>query len=69
MVAQTKPGLFSTIKNTLSECKALFKQGGFKAVWKRYGWKIFAAFFIYYLIRDLTLYIVIPYLVVNHFLD
>lgn len=45
------------------EARATYREGGFKAVWKRYGWKLFAAFFLYYLIRDSILYILIPYLV------
>lgn len=69
MVAETKTSFFTQLKNTLIECKATFKQGGPKAVWRRYGWKIFAAFFVYYLVRDVTLYIVIPYVVTKHFLD
>lgn len=43
--------------------RSTYHEGGFKAVWKRYGWKFFAAFFLYYLIRDSLLYVVIPYLI------
>lgn len=32
-------------------------------LFKRYGWKMFWAIFIFYLIRDVVLYILIPYLV------
>ena len=34
-----------------------------KMMFKKYGWKFGLAIFMYYLIRDVTLYIVIPYLV------
>lgn len=34
-----------------------------KAMFKQYGWKIGVAIFLYYLIRDVTLYIIIPYFV------
>jgi hypothetical protein len=40
-----------------------YREGGLKAVWKRFGWKLFAAFFLYYLIRDSFLYILLPYLI------
>lgn len=60
---------FGAIKSTLQECRATFKAGGFRAVFRRYGWKIFAAFLAYYLIRDSILYLLIPYLVARHFID
>ncbi len=28
---------------------------------KKYGWKVLFGIFIYYLVRDLTLYVAIPY--------
>ena len=34
-----------------------------KIMFKKYGWKLGVAIFMYYLIRDVTLYIIIPYLV------
>lgn len=52
--------------NLLKEIKYTFKEGGFKALRKRYGWKIFAGVVAYYLIRDITIYLIIPYLIVNH---
>jgi hypothetical protein len=33
--------------------------------YQRWGWKALAAIFVYYLVRDVTLYIIIPALVVN----
>lgn len=68
MISDTKTSVFSGIKIALNECLAAFKQGGIKAVIKRYGWKTFAAFFIYYLVRDLILYVLIPALFARHFL-
>lgn len=62
------PGFFAVGKAALLECRLTFKEGGLKAVIRRYGWKIFVAFFAYYLIRDLTIYVLIPYLVAKHFL-
>jgi hypothetical protein len=60
--------LITTGKSTFHECKMTFKQGGLKAVVRRYGWKIFAFFFVYYLVRDLTIYVFIPYLIAKHFI-
>lgn len=36
-----------------------------KMMFKQYGWKVGVALFMYYLIRDVILYIIIPYLVVR----
>ena len=38
----------------------------FKMIYKKYGWKAVAALVAYYLIRDLTIYVVIPYLIVRN---
>tara|TARA_B100000900_G_C20448780_1_gene662248 strand:- start:747 stop:932 length:186 start_codon:yes stop_codon:yes gene_type:complete len=38
-----------------------------RIMFKKYGWKLGVAIFMYYLIRDVTLYIVIPYLVYKGF--
>ena len=43
------------------EGAVIFKESGFRGVIKRYGWKFFAVFFTYYLIRDLTLYVFLPW--------
>jgi hypothetical protein len=44
------------------EATLTFRQGGFRGTLQRYGWKLFAGFFLFYLVRDVTLYIVLPYL-------
>ncbi len=49
-------------RDFVREATATFRQGGFRGALQRYGWKLFAAFFLYYLVRDVTLYIVLPYL-------
>lgn len=53
--------LLNYIPSLLSEIRMTFKESGFKGVFKKYGWKLFAAFFAYYLVRDTILYILIPY--------
>ncbi|MFS4458164.1 hypothetical protein [Bdellovibrio sp. HCB2-146] len=45
---------------TLQNVKATYMEGGLRGLRARYGWRIFAAIFCYYLIRDTLLYIVIP---------
>lgn len=41
---------------------SIFKQDGIKGVLKEGGWKIVVYFFLFYLVRDTILYIIIPYL-------
>ena len=51
----------------LHELRKNTRESGIKEairmMFKKYGWKFGLAIFMYYLIRDVTLYIVIPYLV------
>ena len=49
----------------LVEYVAVFKETGFKGVLKKGGWKILFYFFMFYLIRDTILYIIIPYLILK----
>ncbi|MBI3557108.1 MAG: MFS transporter [Deltaproteobacteria bacterium] len=44
------------------EARKTFRSRGFKGLLKTSGWKLLAAFFAYYLIRDITLYILLPWL-------
>lgn len=53
----------------LKEVKSNFKAHGFKGLIRIYGWKIVAAFFVYYLIRDSILYIILPWLIARHFIS
>jgi len=43
----------------------IFKKDGLKGVLKEGGWKVLFYFFMFYLIRDTILYIIIPYLIVK----
>ena len=47
----------------------IYKQEGLKGVLKSGGWRILVYFFLFYLIRDTILYIIIPYLIVRGFLN
>lgn len=51
----------------LREFKSTFKESGFKGVTQKYGWKLFIFIFVYYLVRDVTLYVVLPYLIFKGF--
>ncbi|MFV8259163.1 hypothetical protein ACNQKP_15250 [Bdellovibrio bacteriovorus] len=50
------------------EAKQIFRESGLKGVIRRYGWKFFAVFFAYYLIRDVTLYIILPWYLAKNLL-
>ncbi|MEN0058685.1 MAG: hypothetical protein AAGB31_07610 [Bdellovibrio sp.] len=52
----------------IREAKDVFRQKGLKGVIQRYGWKFFAVFFVYYLVRDITLYILLPWYLANKLL-
>lgn len=58
-----------TIKSLFRGILHTFRESGFKGVVKRYGWKLVAAIFLYYLIRDLTLYVLIPTLIVRKIIN
>ena len=47
--------------HVFTEARQIFRESGLKGVIRRYGWKFFAVFFVYYLIRDVTLYILLPW--------
>ncbi|MCF8237008.1 MAG: hypothetical protein K9I85_02530 [Saprospiraceae bacterium] len=47
----------------------IYKEQGFKAMLKAAGWKIVLVIFMYYLIRDSILYLLIPYLIAKGFLS
>lgn len=46
----------------MKEVVAVFRSSGIRGLGKAYGWKVVAAFFIYYLVRDLTIYVLLPWL-------
>jgi MFS family permease len=49
-------------RDFVREATQTFRQSGLRGTLRRYGWKLFAAFFLFYLVRDVTLYILLPYL-------
>lgn len=44
----------------LREFRTNLKEKGLRGTFRHYGWKLFAAIFLYYLIRDLALYVALP---------
>jgi len=47
-------------KESLKEYKDIYKKKGLKALLKKLGWRVFALIFIFYLIRDIILYVIGP---------
>jgi hypothetical protein len=60
--------VLASFKNQISSIRTEFKAGGFKGVFKKFGYKLFLIFFFYYLIRDLIIYVLVPYLVARVFI-
>ncbi len=44
-----------------------YKKGGVKELLTQKGWKVIVAFFVFYLVRDSLLYIIIPWVGFKHF--
>tara|TARA_B100001057_G_scaffold235807_1_gene236088 strand:- start:489 stop:656 length:168 start_codon:yes stop_codon:yes gene_type:complete len=44
-----------------------YKKGGIKELLRQKGWKVIITFFLFYLIRDSIIYIIIPWLGYKHF--
>ena len=51
-----KTGIIATMRQVR-------KESGWRGLFDRYGWKLVVGFFLFYLIRDGILYLLIPYLV------
>ena len=47
-------------RKSLNEYKEIYKQKGLKELLKKLGWRVFALIFIYYLVRDIILYVIGP---------
>lgn len=60
---------FKDWKRIINECYLLLRNEGIRAVFRRYGWRVFVVVFFYYLIRDSIIYLLIPYMVTRHFFD
>lgn len=60
---------FARFKVMLLGMRAEWKANGFRAVFRRYGWRMVALVFTYYLIRDVTLYIALPWLIARNMIS
>lgn len=49
----------------LQEWNAIRQEGGYKLLIRKKGWVVLLAFFMFYLIRDSILYLLIPYLAIK----
>lgn len=72
MQTKTKTAIFTRLKDNfifrfykvyIIDSILITKNQGFKQLIKQKGWKIFLIIFLYYLIRDTLLYIVIPFFI------
>jgi len=45
------------------------RKGGYKLLVREKGWTVVLAFFIFYLIRDSILYLIIPYLMMKNIIS
>jgi hypothetical protein len=52
----------------IREWTALLRERGIKGFVREKGWKVVVAIFAYYLARDTTLYIIIPFLIAQGFI-
>lgn len=68
-ISTSKAGWWNRIKSLIKEAKGTFREKGMRGVIQKYGWKFFAVFFCYYLVRDLFLYVFIPYMVAKGLLS
>ena len=59
--------MFKALSELRSNTKKLGLKAAIKMMFKQYCWKVGVAIFMYYLIRDVTLYIILPYLVMKGF--
>ena len=59
--------MFKVLKELRTNTKESGLRQAIKIMFKKYGWKVGLAIFMYYLIRDVTLYIILPYLIMRGF--
>ena len=59
--------MFKVLSELRSNTKKLGLKAAIKMMFKQYGWKVGVAIFMYYLIRDVTLNIILPYLIMKGF--
>ncbi len=53
----------------IREWAQIIRERGWRSFLKEKGWKIVFAIILFYLIRDTIIYIILPYLIFNNFLQ
>lgn len=53
----------SRIYLEMTTAKQILKTEGLRALFSRYGWKLVFVLFCYYLVRDISLYVILPFLI------
>ncbi|MEE9165919.1 MAG: hypothetical protein V3U24_00435 [Candidatus Neomarinimicrobiota bacterium] len=53
------------IPKFIEDWRSIFREGGFRLLLRRKGWRVLGAFFLFYLTRDTLIYIVLPFLAVK----
>lgn len=53
-------------KELRTKMKETFRTGGLKGLFRAYGWRLVAGVFVYYLVRDSVIYIVLPWLIARN---
>lgn len=48
------------------EAKAEWKKNGLRSLLRKYGWKFVALIFTTYLVRDVALYVLLPWLIARN---
>ena len=61
--------MFKALNELRNNARESGSREAIKIKFKKYGWKVGVAMFMYYLIRDVTLYIIIPYLVYKNLMS
>jgi hypothetical protein len=56
------------MRQKIYEFKMRRRELGWRGAMKHYGWRVLAAVFVFYLVRDTILYILLPYLLLNNLL-
>jgi len=52
----------------IQEWTALLREKGIKGFLREKGWKVLIAIFVFYLVRDTVVYILIPFLIAQGFI-
>ena len=55
--------------NFIREWGDIRREGGYKLLIRKRGWIVVLAFFMFYLIRDSILYLIIPYLMMKNIIS